>query len=69
MDFPYIHGRPALADASQLIECFGAQAVLVAATRARDSRMAGNVLAFCHWRQIERVIAALDCVEPLGRVH
>jgi hypothetical protein len=69
MDFPYIHGRPALNDASELIDHFGAEAVLVAAARARDSRNAGNLLAFCHWRQIERVIAALDCGEPLGRVH
>ena len=69
MDFPYIHGRPAFQDASELIERFGEEAVLVAAGRARDSRRAGNVLRFCHWRQIERVIAALDCGEPLGRVH
>ncbi len=69
MDFPYIHGRRTMADASELIDHFGEQAVLVAASRARDSRDAGNVLGFCHWRQIERVIAALDCGEPLGRVH
>jgi hypothetical protein len=69
MDFPYIHGRLALSDASELIDDFGGEAVQVAATRARDSRKAGNVLAFCHWRQIERVIAALDCGEPHGPVH
>ena len=69
MGFPYIHGRRAIDDASVLIDDFGAEAVLVAATRARDSRNAGNLWAFCHWRQIERVIAALDCGEPPGRVH
>jgi hypothetical protein len=69
MDFPYIHGRPALNDASELIESFGDEAVMVAASRARDSRNAGNVLGFCHWRQIERMIAALDCGQPLGPVH
>jgi hypothetical protein len=69
MDFPYIHGRLALTDASELIDNFGGEAVLVAATRARDSRNAGNVLAFCHWRQIERVIAALHCGERRGSVH
>ena len=69
MDFPYIHGHLALSDASELIDNVGGEAVLVAATRARASRNAGNVLAFCHWRQIERVIAALDCGEPHGRVH
>lgn len=69
MQFPYIHGRRAIDDASSLMHDFGAEAVLVAATRARESRDAGNVWAFCHWRQIERVIAALDCGEPVGLVH
>jgi hypothetical protein len=69
MNFPYIHGRRTIADASLLIDHFGAEAVVVAAARARDSRAAGNVWAFCHWRQIERVIAALDCGGPLGSVH
>ena len=69
MDFPYIHGRRALGDATDLIDSFGAEAARVAGRRARDSRDAGNLWAFCHWRQIERLIAALDCGEPLGRVH
>lgn len=69
MDFPYIHGRLALVDASLLIENFGNQASLEAAARARDSRNAGNVLRYCHWRQIERMIAALDCGEPHGLIH
>ena len=69
MDFPYLHGRGALADASLLIEHFGEQASLEAAARARDSRNSGNVLRYCHWRQIERMIAALDCGEPHGLIH
>jgi hypothetical protein len=69
MHFPYIHGRRAMADACRLIERHGAEAVVVAARRARDSRKAGNVLGFCHWRQIQRLIAALDCGEPHGAVH
>lgn len=69
MDFPYIHGRRTMADASQLIDHFGGEALLVAAARARDSRDAGNVWAFCHWRQIERIIAALDCGEPQGSIQ
>ena len=69
MDFPYIHGRRTVRDMAELVDRFGAEAVLIAASRARDSRNAGNVLAFCHWRQIERVIAALDCGEPGGLVH
>jgi len=33
------------------------------------SRDAGNVLRFCHWRQIERVIATLSTGEVRGSVH
>ena len=69
MDSPYISGRAALADASDLLERFGDNAGLEAATRAEGSRDAGNVLRFCHWRQIERVIASLSEAEARGTVH
>jgi len=69
MDSPYISGRPALADAAELIERFGDDAGMEAALRAERSRDAGNVVRFCHWRQIERVIVTLSCDEVLGSVH
>jgi hypothetical protein len=69
MDAPFISGRAALADAAQLLEQFGDQAGLAAAARAETSRDAGNVTRFCHWRQIERVIAALSSDEVGGTVH
>jgi len=69
MDNPYIHGRPSLLDATQLIDGFGDDAALEAATRAERSRDAGNVVGFCHWRQIERVIASLSDDEVRGTVH
>jgi len=69
MDSPYIHGRLALAEASDLIDRFGDDAGLEAATRAERSRDDGNLLRFCHWRQIERVIATLSCDEVHGTVH
>lgn len=69
MDIPFIPDRRALADASDLIERFGEQAGLEAAVRASSSRDAGNVLRFCHWRQIERVIAALNCEDVRGAIH
>ena len=69
MESPFIAGRLALADASELIDRFGDDAGLEAAARAERSRDDGNVLRFCHWRQIERVIAVLGCDEVLGTVQ
>jgi len=69
MDAPYITGRAALADASQLIDQFGDDAGFEAAMLAETSRDEGNVVRFCHWRQIERVIATLSSKDIRGTVH
>lgn len=69
MATPFIHGRPALADASDLIARYGDDAGYEAAARAERSRDDGNVARFCHWRQIERVIATLSSDEVNGTVH
>ena len=69
MDSVFIHGRVALADAADLIERFGDDAGFEAAARAERSRDDGNVARFCHWRQIERVIATLSCDEVIGSIH
>jgi len=69
MDGIYINGRLALADASDLIDHYGDDAAFEAAARAERSRDLGNVARFCHWRQIERVIATLACDEVRGTVH
>jgi len=69
MDGVYINGRLALADASDLIDRYGDDAAFEAAARAERSRDLGNVARFCHWRQIERVIATLACDEVRGTVH
>ena len=69
MDAPFISGRPALADAAELLEQFGDNAGYEAAARADISRNAGNVMRFCHWRQIERVIATLSSDEVGGTIH
>jgi hypothetical protein len=69
MDAFFIHGRNALADASDLMERYGDDAGFEAAARAERSRDDGNVARFCHWRQIERVIATLSCDEVIGTVH
>ena len=69
MDAPFISGRLALADASDLMQRFGDDAGFEAASRAEKSRDNGNVVRFCHWRQIERVIATLSNDEVRGTVH
>ena len=69
MDAPFIHGRLALADASDLIERFGEDAAIEAAMRAERSRDDGNVVRFCHWRHIQRLIATLSSDEVEGTVH
>jgi hypothetical protein len=69
MDSPFIHGRIALSDASDLMERFGADAAIEAGRRADLSRDDGNVVRFCHWRQIERLIASLSARGARGTVH
>ena len=69
MDAPFISGRVALADASELLSRFGDDAGYEAAARADLSRDAGNVVRFCHWRQIERVIATLSSEDVRGTIH
>ena len=69
MATPFIHGRHALDDASELISRYGDDAGFEAAARAERSRDDGNVVRFCHWRQIERVIATLSCDEVVGTIH
>ena len=69
MNTLFISGRAELADAAKLIDAYGDDAGFEAASRAENSRDAGNVIRFCHWRQIERVIATLSSDEVRGTVH
>lgn len=65
----YLIDRRALSDATELMRAFGQAAGFEAAARADDSRDRGNLLRFCHWRQIERAVAALSDEEVTGTVH
>jgi hypothetical protein len=64
-----INGRAALSDASELIDHYGEHARSEAGSRAARSRSDGNVVRFCHWRHVERVIATLSSTEVLGSIH
>ena len=69
VDTLFISGRRSLTDAEELMRDFGHEAALQAAVRAEKSREAENILKFCHWRQVERLIDALAAEEPQGTVH
>jgi hypothetical protein len=65
----HLAGREALADASDLIARFGEHALSEAAIRAHRSRAVGNVVHFCRWREVERMIAMLRDEAVSGAVH
>lgn len=69
MEGLFIHGRAALRDAAELMQTYGEDAGSEAAARARRSRDDGNVVRFCHWRQIARVIASLTDQQVRGTIH
>jgi hypothetical protein len=69
MDTLFIAGRASLSDAQELIRDFGTEAGLQAGVRAEKSREAENLLKFCHWRQVERLIDALAAEEAPGSIH
>jgi hypothetical protein len=66
---PYVADRAVLADATDLIARFGLDAPVEAAARADRSRDLGNVVHFCRWRQIERLVLLLTADEVIGSVH
>jgi len=59
----HLPDRTAFADADALISRFGEHAASEAARLASRSRALGNVVHYCRWRQIERMIARL-ATEP-----
>ena len=56
----YLSDASAAAEAAELIARFGIHAASEAAARADRSRELGNVIHFCRWRQIERLILLLE---------
>lgn len=62
----YLPDSSAVADATELIARFGEHAAFEAAARANHSRGLGNLVHFCRWRQIERLIALLNAEEQDG---
>ncbi len=65
----HVQDRATLREATELIATFGELAQMEAASRADRSRSLGNVVHFCHWRQVERAIQMLRLDEVTGTVH
>ena len=68
---PHVHISDAAAvhDAAELIDRFGQFAADEAAARASRSRDLGNVVHYCRWRQIQRLIEYLDSGNIEASVH
>ena len=68
-DHVHLTDRAAVADADELIRRFGDYAESEAALRASRSRSLGNVVHYCRWRQIERMIGLLAAGRSGETVH
>jgi len=68
---PHVHIPDAAAvfEAEELITHFGEFAADEAAARASRSRNLGNVVHYCRWRQIQRLIEVLGAVGDDATVH
>lgn len=68
-DFPFVADRQFVTDAQTLMTQFGDDAGFEAAARADASRDRGNVIHYCRWRQVERMIVALAHPQAAGTLH
>jgi hypothetical protein len=66
---PYLSDRLSVELATQLMTSLGNGAGKEAAARAGKSRDLGNIVHFCRWRQIERLIAILSDDKAVGSLH
>ena len=55
--------------ATNLMASFGESAGREAAMRADTSRDRGNIVLFCRWRQVERLILLLSTDHVQGTIH
>lgn len=68
-NFPFLTDGTSVADAHELMARFGEDAGFEAAARADASRDRGNVVHYCRWRQIERMIVMLADAEAIRTLH
>ncbi len=66
---PYISDASDLATAHELISDFGTRAADEAVSRAADARDNDNVIQFCRWRQVARLVTLLARPGVWGTIH
>ena len=67
--FVHLPDAAAANEAADLIDQFGGFAADEAAARADRSRNLGNVIHYCRWRQIQRLIEMLAVEAGEATVH
>ena len=65
----YLSDGRAFAEASDLLARYGELAVAEAAQRASRSRDLGNVIHFCRWREVIRMLDMLGDEQVDGAIH
>ncbi|MEM8695550.1 MAG: hypothetical protein AAGE05_05960 [Pseudomonadota bacterium] len=65
----YLDDREAVFDATELVAQYGSLAGMEAAMRADRSRERGNVVHFCRWRQIKRLVEWMNDDESEATLH
>jgi hypothetical protein len=66
---PYLADRASADLATEFMAIFGDDAGREAATRADSSRNRGNVIGFCRWRQVERMILFMENGLAISTLH
>lgn len=66
---PFLTAGKPHADADRLLAAHGRAAAAEAAARADRSRDLGNLVRFCHWREVGRLITVLAGSEITGALH
>ncbi|MBV7256183.1 hypothetical protein KCG44_05230 [Pacificimonas sp. WHA3] len=69
MHIQSVSDRHSFNEAAMLVERFGDEAVLEAATIADAHLNAGDTPNFARWRQVEQAILMLQLVDVVGEVH
>ena len=66
---PYVADREAALEAVRLVDNLGVGAGAAAARHANRSRDLGNVVHFCRWRQIERLVEVIAETQGTATRH